>query len=487
MPDTFANPYTVDSPIGAALRNLSGVITKGPSEAQNVLRAEAALKLKRENENTAALGDVFRRYGTPDFNPADATDLAIRAGVSPANLGGYDRYNAATRYGAADPRTDNAAVGAGASYGSTAGAFSQNLEAANQRNNAAIAEQRYQFDNKPITVGTPQGPVIQRQSEAYGQPAVEDLGKVQGNVARNVYNSPGGFAGADEATQRFIKADVKQGNQTPRNYVKDGKNYITNDGLTDAATGQPLPPGGALATLQGDTNSVGLSSSVKSNLQGQEVAYQQFKNLLHTTRGLIGDPNNLGVLGYVKGTLQDANVLAGSLAQGLGYKGLQDAVAEVRQKAATSGVDPSLLSGVFDPNLPKIHTAYDLLVFKAAEVLAGQSGRGVSDKDVQVVKRIVGDPASLFANPQNLSAKLDIIETIADQNHDVASQYLRSGSPAAAQAAPGVAAPPSAAPGAPQPAQNDPLAQARDAIARGADRNAVIKRLQQNGINPQGL
>ena len=33
----------------------------------------------------------------------------------------------------------------------------------------------------------------------------------------------------------------------------------------------------------------------------------------------------------------------------------------------------------------------------------------------------------------------------------------------------------------------DPLAQARDAIAKGADRNAVIERLKSNGIDPAGL
>lgn len=43
--------------------------------------------------------------------------------------------------------------------------------------------------------------------------------------------------------------------------------------------------------------------------------------------------------------------------------------------------------------------------------------------------------------------------------------------------------------GAPQgkPSAGDPLSMARDAIARGADRNAVIQRLQQNGIDPSGL
>jgi hypothetical protein len=53
--------------------------------------------------------------------------------------------------------------------------------------------------------------------------------------------------------------------------------------------------------------------------------------------------------------------------------------------------------------------------------------------------------------------------------------------PAAPAAAP---APPR--PAAPAPAA-DPLAQARAAIAAGAPRNAVIQRLQQNGIDPAGL
>jgi hypothetical protein len=33
----------------------------------------------------------------------------------------------------------------------------------------------------------------------------------------------------------------------------------------------------------------------------------------------------------------------------------------------------------------------------------------------------------------------------------------------------------------------DPLAQARDAVARGAPRDAVIERLRVNGIDPAGL
>jgi hypothetical protein len=44
-----------------------------------------------------------------------------------------------------------------------------------------------------------------------------------------------------------------------------------------------------------------------------------------------------------------------------------------------------------------------------------------------------------------------------------------------------------AQPASPKAGGNDPLSMARDAIARGADRNAVMQRLQQNGIDPSGL
>jgi hypothetical protein len=40
---------------------------------------------------------------------------------------------------------------------------------------------------------------------------------------------------------------------------------------------------------------------------------------------------------------------------------------------------------------------------------------------------------------------------------------------------------------APATGKQDPLAAARDAIARGANRDAVIKRLKENGIDTKGL
>lgn len=67
-----------------------------------------------------------------------------------------------------------------------------------------------------------------------------------------------------------------------------------------------------------------------------------------------------------------------------------------------------------------------------------------------------------------------------------AQRPMAPGAPAAAPAPTAPARPAAPAAAAPAPS-SDPLARARDAIARGADRNAVIQRLQQAGIDPSGL
>ncbi len=454
MSDTYTNPYSGDTELGAALRGLSGAIMKGPSEGQKLHQAEAALKLKQARENTAALGDVFRNYGTAGFDRGMALNNAIRAGVTADNLGGYERYGAANTYGATDPRTTNAVVGAGGSYGSTAAGFREGEAGTDRRAAATLAETVRQFDQKPMTIGTDTGPVIVPQKDAYGRPAVEDLGKVRGNAARVALNAPGGLAAADETTQRFIGAGEK-GAQTPRNYVKDGQNFITKDGVTDSRTGQPLPTGGYLANAQGPAESVGLTNGVKGDLQKQDIANQRFKSLIGFTRNLAqADANNFGVTGQVKGAVQDINAVAGNVAQGLGYTSLQEAVNSARDKALANGVSPGLLSGVFDPKLPALHTAADLMVFSAAEALAGQSGRNVSDKDVKMFKDIVGDPREWAGNQHKYLSKLDTVEQILGMNAEVTSQRLRGTVPAA-QAAPGAVPPPSVAPGAP-PSQPTP-------------------------------
>lgn len=434
---TINNPYSFDSPIGAALRNLQGVIMSGPNDAQRQYQAEAALKLKRENENVSALGDVYRRYGTPEFDRNTAMDLAIRGGYDPAKLANMDRYYTANVYGAKDPRTTNAFVGAGGAYSSSPAGF-----------DATLAENQRQFDNMPYAVGSPTGPVVSTRRDAIGQPALESIDKVKGDFARRAVNSPTGLAGLNPTEQKFVGA--APANQTPRNYIaKNGQVFQTYDGITDARTGAALPPG-MIASVQGTPEQSGLRPNVQGALQRADIVNQKFKKLITMTREAATNPMNFGVTGFVKGTLQDVGQLGQNVATGLGYQGINEALADTQKRAAAAGVSPALLSGVYDPQLNELHTLSDLMVFSAAEALANQQGRSVSDKDVKLFKDIVGDPREWLMSQEKYQAKLDTIERIVDAYQNVNTQNLRGGAPsAAAPAAPGAAAPPSPAQGAP--------------------------------------
>lgn len=451
MPDTFPNPAYGVSPIAESLARLGKVLTSGPDEATRMLAAEKALAQRRTNENTSALADTLARLGTPGFDRGYAINTAVRAGYDPKDLSAMERYSVANTFGALDPRTTNAFVGAGGAYSSTGAGFRESEANQMTRHRQTLDASRAQFDDTPQVILTPTGPEIARRKDSYGRPAVESLTNVQGGFARNATNRPGGIDALTDTEKRFIGAEGK-GNATPRNYAVGGENFITNDGITDARTGRQLPPGGAIVSPQGSATDVGLTKPVQGNIQGQDIAHQKFKALLGLTRQAAGkDPMNFGLPGFVKGTLQDVGVLGQSVAQGLGYDGIQNAVGDIRAKAAASGVNPSLLMGLYDPSLGELHTLSDLTVFAAAEALANQQGRSVSDKDVTMFKEIAGDPRAWLMNQQKYTAKLDTMERVVDSYSAVNRNALRGGgaSPPAAPAAPG--APPSPqAPGAPQ-------------------------------------
>lgn len=451
MPDTLINPYNRQSPIGAALANFSRALTSGPTEAENVLRAEAALKLKREREGVTDVASVFRSFGQDGFDRNRAMSSAVIGGYDPKNLAELERYGSANSFGAADPRTTNAFVGAGGAYSSTVPGFREAQATEMAKNAATVAESARQFNAKPLPVVGPNGmPVFATNETAVGQRPVVSDSDAKGTLAINNFGRMGDLPPAE---QRYIGA-TGGAQPTPRNYIASGQNFITYDGKTDARTGQPLPGGGYIASPQGSATDVGLRPTVQGNIQAQGIANAKFKNLLKITKETAqADPMNFGVAGFVKGTLQDVGQLGQNVAQGLGYTGINDALADTQKRVAQSGVNPALLSGVFDRRLGELHTLADVMVFSAAEALASQQGRSVSDKDVQMFKSIVGDPREWMMSQDKYISKLDIVERIVDSFQSVNDQSLRGGAPApAAPAAPGASplpTPQAGAPGAP--------------------------------------
>lgn len=437
MAETLPNPFYGASPIGDALRNLSSTIMSGPTEAQRILQAEQALKAQTQRVDTTSLGSLVQQLGQPGFDRANANRLMVTSGYDPKRFSEIERSNAANVFGAADPRTTNAVVGAGGDFGHTAQGVGQ-----------AQALDLYKFNQTPQVYGTNAGPVIGTRQTAIGQPAVEPLTSVQGNAARVAMNAPGGIAAQPPALQRFIHADAKD--QITHNYVSNGVVLQTRDGITDARTGAPLPPGGYIASPQGDITGLGIRPSVQGHLQQQDIALQRLDKLGDYAKSFI-TPQTVGVPGIVKGFTQNAAETVVNVAKGLGYSGPQEALENMKQKALAGGMDPNLVSHLFqfDPNLPKIETAYHMLVLSGAEALAGGMGKS-SDRDMRVVSSMLGSPESLFASPSSLNAKLEgLKEGIALMRGNISSN-LRPGTVTPPALAPGgvVAPPPSPSPGA---------------------------------------
>src|SRR5690606_13243896 len=95
--------------------------------------------------------------------------------------------------------------------------------------------------------------------------------------------------------RQVLGANPSAPSVTPRNYVTaDGRSGVTLDGVTDAATGAPLPPGSNVFTgqLQTDDASV-LRPSVITDLQRGEIALGDFNTTIDTLRDVAGQDESL--------------------------------------------------------------------------------------------------------------------------------------------------------------------------------------------------
>lgn len=411
---TYANPYSYTSPIGEALGKLGQVMMSGPSAAERIKGAEEALKLKTTREKTQSVADMFAAFGTPGFDRNSLVADSIVAGINPSVAADNERYLAANAFGAADPRTDNAFRGAGGAYSGTASAFATDQGNQNQRAANSLAESARQFDSTPYEYIDPttKQPMVGTRSTSFGARPIMAESEVKGFRLDDNFGNLGALPPAE---QRVLGADAATGTRTPRNYVAGGQTYITYDGVTDARTGQPLVPNGYLAGVEGSATDAGVTTATQTKLEGADISNQNLGKLIGYARQQIAasPDTNFGAAGTVKGYVQDATVLASNIAQGFGFSAPAEALAALQAKAVASGVDANILSGIYDPRLGQLNTTYSLLIYATASALAGQSGRDLSNADVQRAIATVGDPTSLFANKQQMLAKLATIEEIA--------------------------------------------------------------------------
>lgn len=422
---TVPNPYGYTSPIGEALGNLGRVLMSGPSRAEKIKVAEEALKLKNTRERTQSVADMFANWGGDGFNRNQAVADAIVAGIDPSMLSENERYLAANTYGAGDSRTDSAFRGAGGAYSGTAAAFATDQGNQNMRAANALAESARQFNATPYEYIDPttNQPMVGTRETSFGARPILQESEAKGFRLDQNFGNLGALPPAE---QRVLGADAATGSRTPRNYVAGGRNYITFDALTDAQTGEKLPPNGHLAGVEGPASDVGITTATQTRLEGADIANANLGKLLGYTReAIINSPDtNFGAAGLAKGYVQDAALLTANIAQGFGWKAPAEALAALEAKAAQSGVNNGIISGAYDPRLGQLNTAYGILVYSTASALAGQSGRDLSNEDVKRAMAVVGNPMSLFSSKQQLLGKLDVIEQIMNLQQSTVDERL---------------------------------------------------------------
>lgn len=492
MPKIFS-PFVGTDPLGAALSNF-GKQMFGGKGAESALQQEQAYEAQRQNVEAENYAARIAKGGGVQAMGADpiAQAMAILGGFKPDDVGGYGLMGAANEFGAADPRTQNWQVGTGQSYDNTAAAVQAKAAEVARSNDQASSDRRYNTDQTQGTelykfknIGADQAvdnaEVGRHNSATEAQTAAEFFKKpvpVIGTMGQPTFANQGDLVGG-AAAPLLSEADTKgvllgrnfdnlatldpmqrqvlganpsaEGKGTPKNYILNGKTFITYDGTTDAQSGQPLPPGGYVGTVQGDAAGTGVTNAVNTGIQQGILANNKLSKLLGAVREVAQkDPSNFGLPGFVKGIVQDTRQVAQGLAQGLGYQQPEQMLNEAIQGAMKNGIDPNLIAGVFDPDLSSLHTLSDLMVYSAAEALAGQSGRSVSDRDVQFFKTIVGDPQEWMMSQDKYLAKLTQVERILQMTQSSLGDAQANGVTPAPGTLPGAVAP-APAPAAPAP------------------------------------
>lgn len=418
--NTYARSNPISTALTAMIKGQGGGSRRGPYD--DALDRE---KLYEAQRKRIELENLARMTVDPNRDETALMGSTILSDYDPQKYNVLRRGHAAREYGAGDQRTTDAFVGAGSAYSGTYQGY-QTSEAnkirMNDADNAAAMDRtmvedtrkRHEFAQKPVEAYQDGQPRFVPQSQVFSanvQPPMS-YADVRG---RKLQDNFGSLADIPIEEQRVLGADPGSSQRTPRNYLApDGGKYITYDGTTDARSGAPLPVGGHLYGLNADSaEAAGLTTSTQSELQKSTIALNSFQGTLSRARAIAQqDPTLFGVTGVVRSLAQGGAEALNNVGLLLGNENVGQTIAELRSIAANSPnlQDKSLVAGLFDPNIPGIRVLADLLVFKAAAALAGQSGRSVSDRDVQMFRRIVGDPRAFLESQASFLAKMDIME-----------------------------------------------------------------------------
>lgn len=419
--------------------------------------------------------------GAPDtrpgrFNPNNKGQMfgeimarAVMAGLSPQEAADAARMFSANVYGAENQQTTDAVVGAGGSYASTFSGFAADQNRQERDSVRDDTTSRYGTDQR--TMADMRGQDLKAQTDRYGtdmaaataaQKDENDLVEVlrggapvyvrkrnlmptdqpilaqaerQGLVAGNMDLSR-------PETLAYIGAEPKAPPKADTYVGPDGLTYRSTDGMTDATTGRPLPQGAIQTTLMpSDRAGAGLDKLNARATEASLIAANRFLGTMERARAVAvkAGKQGFGPVGVARSLAQDMNETLNVLAETL-RPDVAQTVSDLKARAASDPVARQFFETEYDPALPALEMYARLLPYEAAAAVADQTGRGLSNQDVDAFRVVVGDPTSFWGSQQSFLVKLDTLE--AEVNARIAgyNAVLQGGANA------GAAPPPAAAP-----------------------------------------
>lgn len=470
----------MQTPIGDAIKNLASAYMSGPTPLeQDVLRQRAAYDRQRtqalqdaanaQTQLGTLVGEVANYKPAPavyadedplPFTPAgpapaefirsragDMTRHGLAAGFDPQGLAQM-MLQMQANFGGGEEDMRRGLVGAGHMPNADFAATTARADEVSARNAGEVqANELAKIAATPLTLSQTQGkefttlPGRMRQL-AVGPTETQTKGTLLGEEFQRLGNlTPqqqevlGARVAptAGQQTRDSVTLIGPQGERVPGSFDRADGSYRFGDGTAVPAGWKAYK----LPQPQGSDAELGLTTKTRGDLEGSNIAFQDFQSTMKMLRDVASsDPTLFGAAGNVRRAGQAASQQLNALGQAFGADTLDGAFGNAAAQLQAAGVAPQY----FDPNLTDIGKLATLAAYQAAATLASQEGRGLSDKDFEKFRGIIGDPTDWLASQPQFLAGLDRMETLAGQMNQTRQNMLRPGS-APAPAGPAPAAP----------------------------------------------